>query len=166
MNGFRFQKELVILIAAAVVGGMNLLGRSSADDVQQEPSGVTSPEDRLEELQGVFEVVQTDVAGTQPIVPAEVLGLTMGDEVTINGNELKSGEEVLATLTTDFSDTGLNLDAAVHVTRRPVLLTLPNGKGLLCAYESHPGHEFVLVHPHTMRGITTGTWLTLAHSEE
>lgn len=122
--------------------------------------------DRLRDLVGRFDIVQRDDGGNL-VVPAEILGLKKGAEVTIKGNELRSGDKLLATLTTDFSATGLDLDKQVHVHRRPVMLTLPNGKGLLCAYELFGERGgFTLVYPHTMGRVSGGTWLYLARIAE
>lgn len=120
--------------------------------------------DRIKELQGQCVTISSDLAsGEEKVVPAELLGLTeKGTEVVVNGNELISGGKVLATLTTDFSDSGLDLDKTVHITRRPVLVTLPSGKGLLCAYESHGKKGFTLCYPHHMGRVSAvGTWLTI-----
>jgi hypothetical protein len=114
--------------------------------------------ERLKSLAGEWEVYNRDDGG-ETIVPAKLLGLKKGDVFTIQGNELRFGEKLLATLTTDFSANRLELDKAVHVSCRPILLTLPSGKGLLCAYELEPEQGFVLVHPHTMGRISAGTWL-------
>jgi hypothetical protein len=118
--------------------------------------------DRLKELAGQWVVLKSDPGSGEKVVPAELLGLTAkGTEVIVKGNELSSGGKVIATLTTDFSDSGLDLDKTVHVSRRPVLVTLPSGKGLLCAYESHGNKGFTLCYPHNMGRVSAGTWLTI-----
>jgi hypothetical protein len=146
------------LLAVALLHG---LGPARASTQQEEAPRPPEPGNRLLELAGRFEVEKSDPGG-EAVVPAELLRLTLGAEVSIRGNELRSGKELLATLTTDFSANRLDLDQAVHVTRHPVMLTLPSGKGLLCAYETYPGNEGVLlVHPHTMGRVSAGTWLYL-----
>ncbi|QOV90211.1 hypothetical protein [Humisphaera borealis] len=126
----------------------------------QEPA-LPEPATRLKALAGQFAVVRLDSHKAQGVDLAEALGLKKGAEVTIRGNELRSGTEVLATLTTDFSATGLDLDKEVHVSRHPVLLTLPSGKGLLCASENDAERGFVLVHPHNLKRNSEGTFMFL-----
>ena len=123
-------------------------------------SQLPEPAERLKELAGDWVVTQADATSEQKVVPADLLGLTpKGTKITVRGNELTSGGKVLATLTTEFSAAGLDLDKAVWVGRRPVMLTLPTGKGFLCAYEYHDGTGLTIYYPHTMGRITQGTWL-------
>jgi hypothetical protein len=121
------------------------------------------PADRLKELTGQWVVLDSDSSGyDDKDYPAKLLGLTAkGTEITIKGNQLSSGGKGLATLTTDLSDFGPDLDKKVRVRRRPVLVTLPTGRGLLCAYEPHSGGGFTLFYPHTMGGISAGTRLSI-----
>lgn len=152
------------LLALCLISGTSL---PLLADEDQRQSQADEQSLRLKDLAGRFKVAGVDSSSSQTdIVPAEVLGLSKGDEIVVEGNELRSGEKLLATLTTDFSATGLDLDKAVHVTRRPVLLTLPSGKGLLCAYELQANHGFDLVYPHTMGRVSAGTWLYLRRLEE
>jgi len=129
----------------------------------QLPADRPEPAARLQELAGRWVVADAQATANQKIIPAQLLGITeKGTEIAIRGNELTVGGKLLANLTTDFSDSGLDPDKTVFFRRRPVLLTLSNGKGLLCAYEHHNGEGFTLYYPHTMGRIGTGTRLTVA----
>ena len=127
--------------------------------VCQPPPALPNPSARLDELVGPWQVLGTSATSEQKVIPAELLGLTeKGTDVVIKGNELTAGGKLLATLTTDFTDTGLDLDKTVLFGRRPVLITLPSGRGLLCAYDTMHG-GLTLYYPHTMGRVTKGTWL-------
>ena len=134
--------------------------------VCQTAPGLPKPSARLEELAGSWQVVGTSATSEQKVIPAELLGLTnKGTSVVIKGNELTSGGKLLATLTTDFTDSGLDFDKTVRFDRRPVLITLPSGRGLLCAYDTMHG-GITLYYPHTIGRITQGTWLYFGKPEK
>lgn len=158
MSSHHFAFAFTCLCAVAVLYGPKL--DSAAFALGKEPAQ-PEPATRLKSLAGRFEVGRLESRKAQGVDLAEALGLKKGAEVIIRGNELRSGAEVLATLTTDFSATGLDLDKEVHVSHRPVLMTLPGGKGLLCAYENDPERGFVLVHPHNLKRNSEGTFMFL-----
>jgi hypothetical protein len=62
---------------------------------------------------------------------AEQLGLA-GKQVVavVRGNQMFVGDMLIATLTTDFSDSNLDVEKKVRG-RKPVMFTLANGKGIM-----------------------------------
>lgn len=123
------------------------------------------PAKRLEEWAGKWVVAS---AGTSSglACPDDLIALAKdGAEVAVNGNELRAGDKVLGTLTTDFTGTGLDLDSTVWLTRRPVLLTTPSGHGVLCAYEVGDGY-LELCYPHTQRRVGAGTRIVLKRPKD
>jgi hypothetical protein len=115
----------------------------------------------LKELQGQWEVADAQApSGVAFALPAET-GLTQkGAMVTVQGNELLWNGKVVASLTLDFSASGLKLDEQVNFRRRPIMLTLPDGKGVLCAFKMEGG-SIEIVHPHTMGRVGRGSFLYL-----
>jgi hypothetical protein len=115
----------------------------------------------LKGLEGQWEVHDAQACyGVKFALPAET-GLTQkGARVAIRGNQLLSDGKFVATLTLDFSASDLKLDEQVKYGRRPIMLTLPDGKGILCAFKMD-GSGIEMVHPHTMGRVGVGNFLYL-----
>ena len=117
--------------------------------------------DVLKDWQGHWEVLDSQASSGITFILGVQLGIAhKGTKVTVKGNQLFSADKLIATLTTDFSDTELEVEKKVWISRKPVLITLPDGKGILCAYESGVG-DMEVVHPHNMGRIGAGSRLTL-----
>ncbi len=147
----RFRVGVMILgLSIVVLTGMTPASGQQSDEPQS-----------LKELAGAWEVVSADgSAGQNVIFPAESGLSEKGNRLTIRGNALVWQDKIVATLTTDFSATGLGVEKQVWTTRQPILFTLPDGKGILCAYEVRSG-ALTIVYPHTLGRVGAGTWLTL-----
>ena len=106
-------------------------------DPNKQPSEGTSPAEELKLLQGEWEVyeAQQSSGSTSPVMPKET-GLTeKGTRLVIRGNELLRDGKVIATLANDLTELAPELLTDVKPFRRPLLITLPSGKAVLCAYD-------------------------------
>ena len=152
-------RQAIHFAIVALLSFSFLLVAALADSNQQEQDS------GLKELAGTWEVMSADATAGQKLVFPVESGLTAkGSRVTVRGNELISDGKIVATLTTDFSSSGLNVEKQVHITRQPIMFTLPDGQGILCAYRIQNGY-MEIVHPHTMGRVGGGSWLSLKQSE-
>ncbi len=111
------------------------------------------PVEELKAWQGNWVIDAAGSAGAKPL-PDET-ALTKGGVVTISGNQLLREGKVMATLATDFSLLGMDVERDLKFSRRPLLLLMNDGKAILCAYK-HEGDSVELVYPHTMGRIAAG----------
>ena len=124
--------------------------------------GFIGAEDKPEKLpeilkpwQGSWDVTHSTAVSWTEFVVAERLGLG-GKEVvvTVKGNQLFVGDKLIATLTTDFSDSTLDVEKKVQFSRKPVMFTLVNGKGIRCSYEFIED-QIAIRHPYTSGHMST-----------
>ena len=125
---------------------------SSADDIRQ--------------FQGNWVVVNAEGSSNARPLPA-VTGLTeAGSSLTIRGNELVRDGRVWATLATDLSILGMDVEKDLMYSRRPLLLTLPDGRAILAAIKPIDRQTVEICYPHTMGRIASGYRVTLKRSVE
>ena len=108
-----------------------------SSDTKKEPWELTSPGDELKQLQGdwVVNAVQHRDDTNAFSLPKET-GLTEErTRLVIRGNELLRDDKVIATLANDLSAMGLESVKGAAAFRRPLLITLPDGRAFLCAYD-------------------------------
>ena len=121
------------------------------------------PPNRTEELarlQGEWEVGETQIsAGSQYKLPDETHLNDKGAKVTIHGNELIADGHLLATLANDLYTPEVGKDLG-PVKRHPLMITLPNGKGVLCGYVFE-GEGVQIVYPHTIGRVGSGQFIWL-----
>lgn len=121
----------------------------------------------LKAWQGTWNVIDQGASAAVTFVLSDQLGIGgTGVRATIRGNQLFVDDKLVATLTTDFSQSNLEVEKQVWHLRKPVLLTLPNGTGIMCAAEISDAGYFELVHPHTMGRIGAGSRITLQRPKE
>ena len=138
-----------------------VLGSALADD---QPAAPPAP---LKAWQGTWNVIGNQASSGITFVIGEELGLSGKDvKATIKGNQLLVGDKLIATLMTDFSQSNLGVEKQVWHNRKPVLFTLPNGKGIMCAAEIKDDGFIEVVHPHTMGRIGAGSRMTLQRPKE
>lgn len=122
--------------------------------------------DRAEELarlQGEWEVDEYQTtAGTGDSLLAEAHLNQKGVKLTIRGNELILDGKLVATLANDLFMPNVVKDIG-HVRRKPLMLTLPNGKAILCAYALR-GEGIQIVCPHTIGNVGMGQFLWLTRT--
>src|SRR5262249_8878219 len=106
------------------------------------------PAEDLRELQGRW-----DVAGMTPCnnknvkLPDELRLGEPGPAFEISGNQLLRGGQLVATLANDVAHDALNKEKGFPYSRL-LMLTLPDGRGLLCNYSiGQDGVE--IAYPHT-----------------
>ena len=117
----------------------------------------TDPEKPLEAWQGVWDVTDEGASSGIDFVVYKELGLPgKTARATIRGNQLFVEDKLIATLTTDFTQSNLKVEDEVRVGRSPVLFTLPNGKGIMCA-ASTGGDLIGIVSPHGMGNVGSGS---------
>jgi hypothetical protein len=121
-----------------------------------------APPEPLKAWQGTWNVIDNQASAGIKFVIGEQLGLSGKDvKATIHGNQLLVGDKLIATLTTDFSQSNLDVEKQVWHLRKPILLTLPNGKGIMCAAQILENGFIEIVHPHTMGRVGAGSRITL-----
>ena len=138
-----------------------VLGSAFADD---QPATVSEP---LKAWQGTWNVIDNQASSGITFVIGEQLGLSGKDvKATIKGNQLLVGDKLIASLTTDFSQSTFDVEKQVWRLRKPVFFTLPNGKGIMCAAEIKDDGFIEVVHPHRMGRIGAGSRMTLQRPKE
>ena len=101
----------------------------------------------LRELQGHWKMTSSfgSTAGL-PRLPAGTPLDKVGATFSIEGNELRIDGKLIATLANEFSAFGMVPEPP---TRRLLMLTLPNGTAVLCAYRFASDY-LQIVYPHTV----------------
>src|SRR4051794_16331471 len=80
----------------------------------------TPSADPLKELEGHWEVSSSQASSAITFVLGDQLGLNRkGMKISVQGNRLLSGDRLIATLTTDFSATGIDVQKQVWIRRKP-----------------------------------------------
>jgi hypothetical protein len=122
------------------------------------------PPKSLKTWQGTWNVLDSQASAGIEFVIGDKLGLAKDAKATLRGNQLFVDNKLVATLTTDFSQSHLGVEKQVRVGRVPILFTLPDGMGILCAAEfRESGIE--IVHPHAMGNVGAGSRLYLQQSK-
>jgi hypothetical protein len=130
--------------------------------VQGKPSAL--PE-LLKPWQGSWDVLNKGGTNGSEFIIAEQLGLA-GKQVVavVRGNQMFVGDMLIATLTTDFSDSNLDVEKKVRG-RKPVMFTLANGKGIMGAFELQDG-LINIVHPYMSGNVSFRSSLLLTRSKK
>jgi hypothetical protein len=136
------------------------LGQVSTEpaDRKKEPWDLSTAADELKQLQGTWEVRDAQAsAGVERLLPKET-GLTeKGTRLVIRGNELLRDGKVIATLANDLSEMGPEWPQGIRVFRRPLLITMPDGKAVLCAYDKRTNWLHLdIAYPPTMGNVGAG----------
>lgn len=130
---------IFMLLAPCVAG--------SADKPDNQP-------DFLKPWQGSWDLTHSSSVGGNDFVVAERIGLGGKDVLAmVKGNQVFVGEKLMSTLTTDFSDSNLDVEKKILHDRKPVMFTLPNGKCVMCAYEFIEDY-IVIQYPHTSGNVS------------
>ena len=125
---------------------------------KQEPWELSSPAEELKQLQGTWEVHDAQAsAGIVRLLPKET-GLTeKGTRLVIHGNELLRDGKVIATLANDLSAMGPEWPQGIRIFRRPLLITMPDGKAVLCAYDKRTNWRHLdIAYPPTTGNVGAG----------
>lgn len=111
------------------------------------PAQAPAPPEGLKSIQGEWKVTLR-IRSRRDDFP-DSLGLKQkGDQITIEGNQLKFKHDTAATLTTDLPPGPLHEQVGWKELNRLVLITLPDGKGLWCSY-GFRGKQLQITYPHT-----------------
>jgi hypothetical protein len=106
------------------------------------------PAEDLKNLQGLWEVSHITPCVREDVVLPNELGLNdVASQVEFDGNALRFNGEHVATLANDVAVQAL-VDGVGFPSHRLLVLTLPNGQGLVCSYViTESGVE--IAYPHT-----------------
>ena len=117
----------------------------------------SAPPELLEAWQGIWDVTdQGGSSGVDFVIYRELGFPGKTTRATIRGNQLLVEDKLIATLTTDFSQSNLKVQQEVRAGRSPILFTLPSGKGIMCAAKTDD--EFIsVVNPHGMGNVGSGS---------
>ncbi|MDB5349993.1 MAG: hypothetical protein JWN86_1240 [Planctomycetota bacterium] len=119
----------------------------------------TNRGEELKELQGRWEVLESQNSSAGRKMPAETHLGEHGAKFTINGNELIWDGHVVAVLANDLFMPDAAKDVS-PVRRHPLMLTLPSGKGVLCSYILRKD-SMEIVYPHTIGRVGSGQFIWL-----
>jgi len=117
--------------------GLAVFAQVSAEPAEpkREPWELSTPAEELKQLQGSWNVANVQhSAGVTRLLPKETGLAEEGTPLFIRGNELLRDGRVIATLANDLSTSGLDLKD-IKPFRRPLLIILPDGRAILCAYD-------------------------------
>jgi hypothetical protein len=141
-------KGNVILGISVLLLSLFVSGFAAAEDKPDAMPEVLKP------WQGVWDVTHSVAVNGSEFVVAERLGLGGKDVVAVvKGNQLFVADKLFATLTTDFSESNLDVEQKVLYQQKAVMFTLVNGKGITCVYQVIDG-DIVIRHPDTSGNVS------------
>ena len=136
----RIKMKLIVLSVSIFASWFALAGEIIKNE--------TTPTDELKRLQGAWKVTGLFWSAGEGGRLPDQLGLNdRGSEVVIEGNRLTLGGQTRATLANDLSLPAQQKEIG-FVGSNLIMLTLPDGKGILCSY-LFKGDKVQIAYPHT-----------------